>query len=51
MCIRGVQESDQKCLKLKKLKIVVLFRSTDINHRRNRCEMLKHVCTPVGMTQ
>lgn len=32
----GVQESNRKCLKLKMLKIAILFRSTDINHRRNR---------------
>lgn len=41
MCTRRVQETNLKCLKLKKLKIAVLFRSTDINYRRNRWEIMK----------
>lgn len=41
MCTRRVQETNLKCLKLKKLKIAVLFRSADINYRRNRWEIMK----------
>lgn len=49
--MRTGKESNRKCLKLKKLKIAVLFRSTDINYRRDRWEILKHGYMPVGIIQ
>lgn len=44
-----VHTGNRKHLTLKRLKIAILFRSTDISYRRNRWEILKHVCVPVGM--
>lgn len=46
------EEGAGKQLKVKlKLKTAVLFKSTDINYRRNRRKIPKRVCVPVGMIQ
>lgn len=46
-----VHVSKRKLLIVKKLKIAVVFRSTDISSRSSRWEILKHVCVPAGTIQ
>lgn len=49
--VQGGSGRQLKVSKIEEAKIAALFRSTGINHRRNRREILKHVHPPVGMIQ